>query len=211
MKTLEQSWSEDIPQYIVLSGLGIEEFKYDPSQPRAPKGSTEGGKWVSGKVSRALATHKPSTREKQRVAESQEVHVAEILGLNVHGDNDPVDVSGEMNGKRHAVEVKTFISNSNDKVTVHPDSLKRKTAWARKNKAQLHTVVVDLRTGTRELYYRRGGGSFRLGTLTPVVSAGHLKALVMGVGEFAEWNEEEHRQNNPDSIFLPSERSDNSR
>ena len=202
MKTLEQSWSEDIPQYIVLSGLGIEEFKYDPSQPRAPKGSTEGGKWVSGKVSRALATHKPSTREKQRVAESQEVHVAEILGLNVHGDNDPVDVSGEMNGKRHAVEVKTFISNSNDKVTVHPDSLKRKTAWARKNKAQLHMVVVDLRSGTRELYYRRGVGSFRLGTLTPVVSAGHLKALVMGVGEFAEWNEEDHPRDD-DGQFAP--------
>jgi hypothetical protein len=166
----------------------VKEF-YDPAQPRAPKGSSAGGKWVGGKVSRALATYKPSTREMQRAADAQEAHVAQALGFNQHGDNDPVDVSGELNGKRPAVEVKTFISNKNDKVTVHPDSLRRKTRWARANKAQLHTVVVDLRSGRQELYYRRGVGSFRLGSLTPVTSAGHLKALVGGVGEFADIGE----------------------
>jgi hypothetical protein len=126
------------------------------------------------KVERALATHKPSTQEKQRKADAAERSVAAIVSGTRTDNNNPVDVTV---GKRVGVEVKAVMDNGNNKITMHPESKARKEAWAKENKASLHTVVVDTRSG--KMYYREGVGSFRIHNMTPV-TAKELKSLLKG-------------------------------
>ena len=177
----------------------------------------QGGRWVTvrghrvfikdkpqlnERIERALATHKPSTLAKQGYAVEQELRVAQVLGADVLDNNEPMDVVGEVGGRRYGVEVKTFVDNTNDKVTMHPDSLERKLKWGRKERAALHTVVVDGRkeTGNATLYsghsmwYRRGVGSFRLQNMVPVRDAVHLRALVSGEVKFEDELAEVHGQ-----------------
>ena len=177
--------------------------------------AVQGGKWVTvrghrvfikdkpsvnERIERALASHKPSTLAKQGYAVEQELRVAEVLGADMLDNNEPMDVVGEVGGRRYGVEVKTFVDNSNDKVTMHPDSLERKLKWGRKERAALHTVVVDGRkdTGNATMYsghsmwYRKGVGSFRLQNMVPVRDAVHLRALVSGEAKFEEERAEVH-------------------
>ncbi len=170
---------------------------------------TVGGHWVTvngghvfikdkpallQRIHNALFSYKPATAAKQQYAVKQEQRVAKMLGAVQLDDNEPMDIHGTTAaGKRYGVEVKTFVDNSNDKVTMHPDSLKRKVSWARREKASLHTVVVDARdlfgvTGYsgQHIWYRRGVGSFRLRAMVPVRDAAHLQALVSGEAKYEE-------------------------
>jgi hypothetical protein len=124
---------------------------------------------------RALLTHKPHSAEAHRVALEQQRAVAKALGATLIDDNEPLDVQGVAGGRKYGVEVKTFIHNTNDKVTIHPESLRRKLAWARREKAALHTVVVDLRGGGYAVYHRRGVGSFRLSAMNRLGSLRELR------------------------------------
>lgn len=153
-----------------------------------------GGATMQQRKQHALRTHKPSTAAKQRVGRANEERIARMLGTKPNGDNDPLDVVLTLGGRTHGLEVKTFTDNSNDKVTMHPESLARKEKWARKEKAALHTVVIDARRTFNDgahrkdysghgLYYRAGAGSFRLAGMTPVRDAAHLRALVSGKAE----------------------------
>jgi phage gp29-like protein len=158
-----------------------------------PKGS------MDDRVSRAMRTYKPATQEKQAIADREEQRVAMALKGRRTDDNDPVDVIVKIGGRTHGVEVKTFVDNSNNKVTVHPESLRRKMGWERKNNGVLHTVVVDKRNATapglysgHDLYYRRGTGSFRLGTMTRVRSIQHLKDLLITKEMFTEEDHAAH-------------------
>lgn len=148
------------------------------------------------RIHRALSTHKPATQAKQFFALAQEQRVAGMLDAERLDDNEPMDLVGvAASGRKYGVEVKAFVDNSNDKVTMHPDSLKRKLSWARKEKASLHTVVVDGRKrfgaaakeySGNELWYRKGVGSFRLTNMVPVRDATHLRALLSGEAKFEE-------------------------
>jgi hypothetical protein len=159
--------------------------------PRAPAGSDAGGQWVKGKsklqeardsggddrVARALATYKPSTKAKQDIADQGEAKVRKMLGGTRTGDNLAMDVLVDgPRGSLHGVEVKTVIDNGNNKITMHPSSRRRKEEWAQENRARIHTVVVDSRSGT--VWYREGVGAFRLHTLTKVQNAKHLRQLM---------------------------------
>ena len=140
-------------------------FGWDESKhPRGGKGTREGGQWVSGRASRALATHVPATRERQRMAAKYEATVAKLIGGKDLGDNEPFDV---VKGK-HAVEVKAILTGKNPKITMHPESLARKTAWLQENKATGHTVVIDARGEGTKYYYKAGVGSFRLSAMREV-------------------------------------------
>jgi hypothetical protein len=162
---------------------------YSEDQPRDDHGRwTSGGESkLSDRAQRALASHKPSTAEKQRWAEKNEAAVAKMLGGKTTDDNNPADVTAKSGGQLHGVEVKTLLDNKNDKITVHPESRARKEAWAKADGARLHTVVFDDRNrfGTsghsgHRLYYREGVGAFRLAGMTPVRDAAHLRSLVAG-------------------------------
>jgi len=126
-----------------------------------------------GKAELAKRTHKPSTKEKQQRGEAEQARLAKAVGGHDEGDNLPFDV---VKGG-HGVEVKTVMDNNNDKITVHPDSRRRKEREARKRKLKIHTVAIDVRGGRRNYYHREGVGSFRLSAMEKVSLAG-LKEIL---------------------------------
>lgn len=167
-------------------------------QPRVPKGSGDksgefaskyGGSRGSQKTQAqikadrlrrsiaATATYKPSTKEKQAIANAAEIRIHKIIGGDRTPDNDAFDVLVKKGRKLHSVEVKAIIDNKNDKITMHSPSRKRKELWAIDNNAVPHTVGVDTRNGG-QLYYRSGVGAFRLGKMTKVRNAAHLRQLI---------------------------------
>lgn len=167
--------------------------KYSPDQERDAGGrfGSGGGATAttgSSKRERAIASHKPSTAEKQRLGDRQQRAVARGIGGTVTPDNAPMDITLKVDGRNVGVEVKTFVDQKNDKVTVHPESGARKDAWAHSGKAQTVTVVVDARdrTGHADLYsgnryyVARGTGSFRLSSMTPMQSMAEVRAFVHG-------------------------------
>ena len=99
---------------------------------------------------------------------NEEELAAAIGGVRTKGSH-PVDVVVSMDGAiRHGLELKTLLSNTNDKITVKSDALERKNAWAIDNRATLHTVVFDdrdLESG-RKIYWCLGCGAFRLSRLS---------------------------------------------
>ena len=124
-----------------------------------------------------------------RFAEKQEGLIARMTGGRVvEGTKDakgatkrnaPVDVITNFGGKRQGIEVKTLINQKNDKLTVRKDAGALKTEWRYQNHASVHMVAVDTRPGKHnQIYYRKGHGSFRLGTMTKVKSAAHLRRLL---------------------------------
>lgn len=151
----------------------VEEFKYDPSQARAPEGSATGGQWVSARTARAIDTHISMTKEKRARAERYEATVAKLIGGKNLDDNEPFDVIVG----RHAVEVKVVLSGKHSKVTMHPESLARKANFLRDEGMTGHTVVIDAREDKPVYYYKRGVGSFRLSAMHAVKSE-ELKGLI---------------------------------
>lgn len=152
---------------------------YDPKtgeddHGRAPKDTS--------RVERAKASHNGVTKDKIRQAAKSEEHVARMLGGKVSEHiehNSPADVTVHAGGRLHGIEVKTLLPGAKrDKITVHPSSRERKERWARANKATMHMVAVDTRKGGRDIYYRRGVGSYRLKGMTKVSSGQHLHELL---------------------------------
>ena len=91
-------------------------------------------------------------------------------------DNSPFDVI--VRGK-FGIEVKTLVDQTNDKITMHPESLARKVASAKKlGLTSTFTVAVDVRTGTPQIYYKSGLGSFRLSTMTALKSISQLRQVI---------------------------------
>ena len=145
-------------------------------------GGQEGGRFTSAaeagaqgmmseKALRAkLAQHQITDRAIQRYAEENELEMARALGGASFKDGEPVDVvvPDETGRVAHGIELKTIVFNSNAKITMKGDALARKRAWARREKATFHTVVIDDSQiygggkGQRTIYYRRGAGSFRI-------------------------------------------------
>lgn len=146
-----------------------------------------GNQWTTGsgetaahtRAERAIATHKPSTRVKQQVAARSVTQVAQVVKGTPTDDHQPMDVIVKTPKGTIGIEVKTLLDNSNDKITMHPESLARKDAWVRENKAQGHTIVVDKRGGRTAYYHREGFGSFRIASMTRV-SGDQVRQLILG-------------------------------
>lgn len=151
-------------------------------RPGQVGGSSDDGP-RSEKSRRALKAFKPIHAINQRYAEKNELKVRRMVDGTRTDDNKPVDVITK-DGK-HGIEVKTMINNDNNKITVRAAALAKKEAWARENKARLHTVLIDDRDKFKhprysghKIYYMRGTGSFRLSSMVPVESAAHLRRLM---------------------------------
>jgi len=123
-----------------------------------PEGTSE------SKSQAATRTYKPSTVEKQRKGEAEQLLLSKAIGGINTDDNKPFDVLVGSNG----VEVKCVIDNDNDKITVHPESRIRKEQEAKRLKLKTHTVAIDTRSGRRVYYYRSGVGAFRLSSMERV-------------------------------------------
>lgn len=139
------------------------------------------------KARKALASYKPATRDKQIIAENNEKELSSIVKGNWIPDNEPYDVVvGTESNPKVLFELKTIVDGKNDKITMHKDALERKVSFAKKHpKAEVVTIVFDDRgprtgTGPRQIYMKRGVGSFRLDKMEkvdPKELAKRIKAL----------------------------------
>lgn len=91
----------------------------------------------------------------------------------------------------HGVELKTWSIGANAKLTMKGSAQKRKAEWEVERNATFHTVCYDDRAvynangdgkhgdeKDRVLYYRRGGGSFRIEGMYQAKDHDELKALM---------------------------------
>lgn len=148
---------------------------------------------LSEKSARAKAAHKLVDKDIQRYAEEHnEPAFAKAMGGVSFPNGEPVDVAipGADGRVAHGVELKTMVDNTNNKITMKRSAMERKAAWERKNKAPVHTVVFDDQEvfnangpgehdeSKRVIYYRRGYGSFRVGTMHRCKDLAELKKLM---------------------------------
>jgi hypothetical protein len=137
----------------------------------------------SEKALRAKAAHHLIDKSVQRYAEEHnEPRFAKAMGGVSFPNGEPADVvlAGPDGRVRHGIELKTMVDNKNNKITMKRSAMDRKAAWERKNKATFHTVVLDDHAvfnangpgehdeSKRRIFYRRGFGSFRVGTMYEV-------------------------------------------
>ena len=128
--------------------------KPEPKQEKKPTAAEKPK--LSDRATRARDSYNGATVEKQRTADQNEIKLADGVKGKRTTDNEPFDVICG----RSAVEVKTIVGGKNDKITMHPESLKRKLDTARAQKLKPYTVVFDARNDI--VYYKQGLGSFRL-------------------------------------------------
>ena len=143
----------------------------------------EPGMKLSERSERALATHKPCTRDVQVMALANEKGLVHMIpGAKSIGGKKPFDVwvtPARRKKPTDVIEVKTIVRGKNNKITMHKDSLLRKQKELKKLKnPRAHTVVFDERTG--KYYHRKGLGSFRLTQMTEVNTLEEMKYLVTG-------------------------------
>jgi len=177
------------------SGIDLEWFtkRYNPNEPRDWHGrwtdssSSSGPQSLSDRRSgrlassapgrltrseRARLSHKPSTFSKQLIADHSEQHLSKTLGIPRTNDNSPFDLQNRHVG----IEVKTITDNSNNKLTMHPESLARKREAAKALGIKAFTVVIDRRGEEPAYFYREGLGSFHLHLMTKASSIEELKS-----------------------------------
>lgn len=167
--------------------------KYKPRKPSKPTSNKTQHPELSEKAQRAKDNHVMVDKTIQRYAEEHnEPAVAKALGGVSFPDGEPIDIAiaGDSGKVEHGVELKTVVKNSNGKITMKGDAIARKRAWERKNKATIHTVVVDDTKvfnangngkhddSQRKIYYRRGYGSFRIASMHEVKSFEEVKTLM---------------------------------
>ena len=129
----------------------------------------------------------------QRYAEEHnEPGFAKAVGGLSLRDNEPVDVIVLHEGVvQHGIELKTMVSNANGKITMKASAMEKKAAWMEKNHAPFHTVVFDDQKvfnangqgkhgpdSGRQIYYKRGFGSFRVSSMHPVKDMAELTKLM---------------------------------
>lgn len=148
---------------------------------------------LSEKAQRAKDAHHLIDRKVQRYAEEHnEPAFARAVGGVSFRDNEPVDIviADKTGVVAHGIELKTVVSNKAQKITMKEDALRRKRSWERKNKATIHTVVLDDTLvfnangegkhdlSKRRIFYRRGYGSFRISNMHQVADLEELKSLL---------------------------------
>jgi hypothetical protein len=158
---------------------------------KRPKVSVE--QQMSVKALRAKAAHHMVDKTIQRYAEEHnEPKFAKAVGGVSFPNSEAIDiaVAGPDGVVAHGLELKTMVDNKANKITMKRSAMERKAEWERKNKAPFHTVVLDDHAvfnakgegkhdeSKRRMFYRRGYGSFRVGTMHEFKSIEELKALM---------------------------------
>lgn len=116
----------------------------------------------------AKASHVHAGAKTQARARTREVELAEALTAAgvpaVHVDDVFDVVVGTVEEPKALVEVKTLLLQKNDKVTVHPRSLRKKLKQAGSLRVPSFLVAFDDREGKnkRRVFVRNRVGSFRL-------------------------------------------------
>lgn len=147
----------------------------------------------SEKALRAKAAHVMVDKVIQRYSEEHnEPKFAKAMGGVSFPNGEAVDVAlpGDNGVVAHGIELKTMVKNANNKITMKRSAMERKAAWERKNKAPFHTVVLDDHQvfnakgegqhdeSKRRIFYRRGYGSFRVGSMHEVKDLAELRQMM---------------------------------
>lgn len=175
---------EDEPVPATLGSRGSGNFGHAgrPGEVGGSSATHKDGKLRNERSLRALKSAVPTTKKTQRLAEKNEILIADMV-KGVHTpDNHPVDVLLRMMGKLFGIEVKTLQKNKNDKITMRKAAVERKHKWALENRGTVHVVVIDDRpahlNGGHRFLYTRTIGSPRISGMTKIRSAAHLRALL---------------------------------
>ena len=170
----------------------------------AGKGDKQKSKESQERAERAKATYRVSDKLAQDQGDKRARDVATWTGMKLTGDNEPMDaVARTARGQMCGIEVKCLTRQSNDKITMHPESLARKNGWAKKNRASTFTVVIDDRDdfeggkhadkySGHQIYMQRGFGSFRLGSMVKIRDSMQLRDIIRGkkkISDVAEVSE----------------------
>ena len=141
---------------------------------------------LSAKAQKAQAHQTKTTAVHQTYAKGNEFTFAKRMEGSAFADNGPVDVELKIGNQTHGIELKTITHGKNDKITMKGEALERKAAYKKEGK-ELHTVVLDHRDrfgetphlhSGHEMYYKRGAGSYRLGSMHKVKNEAELKELM---------------------------------
>lgn len=129
----------------------------------------------------AKHTYSGGLKEHQILGDKTASEIGEAIGVPLTSNNKAFDLES----KKYGIEVKTLITQNNDKVTMN--SYARQLKQERQDSAGLKsfTVVVDKRpaglgssTGTTRYFVKSGFGSFRVGSMTEVKSAAAIKTAM---------------------------------
>jgi hypothetical protein len=121
-------------------------------------------KATKSRSERSRKNYKPATAAKQAIAADMEKMVAKAFSTVPTTNNAAFDVM--VSEISLGIEVKTMVDQKADKITMRSECLRRKLATARTLRLKaVYTVVVDARGPEPVVYYRKGLGSFRLGSL----------------------------------------------
>ena len=154
---------------------------------RLKKGKPE--EYKSEKARRAAENQSLTDKSIQDYTKANEHVFANRVGGKSFPDNDPIDVhvaGGGVGGTDAGIELKTLTHGKNDKITMSSAALGRKDKWEAENKSQMHTVALDHRDKTgnaslhsgHEIYYKRGVGSFRIGSMYKCKDMAELRVLL---------------------------------
>lgn len=169
------------------------ESKPDTEKPKTHTGAGKEQKPTdAARVERAKSSATRIGADEQRYSEEHnEPMLAKAVGGLSLRDNEPIDIMVVKEGiVKHGIELKTMLSNKADKITMKREALDRKAAWVEKNHAHFHTVVFDDKQAfnangagkhdhsKREIYYKRGAGSFRISSMHKVGSVEELNTLM---------------------------------
>ena len=129
---------------------------------------------LSHKSAIAKSNYSGGSKHEQDIAEKMENHLAKELGMKKSSNNKPFDLFGT----KYAVEVKTLVSNTNDKITMNKAAVGRKDAFIKQSGLKPFTVVVDARGKTPQYFVRAKYGSFRIGAMTPAASPAAVRSFM---------------------------------
>lgn len=145
---------------------------------------------ISERAARAIASHNPSTKEKQRESDRFESKLATAIGAKRSDDNRPMD---NFVNDKHGIELKVMHDQKGlGRVNMRPDSRERKEAWVAAEKGRTgHVVLIDNRDkfdggkfkdsySGHHIYYRDAIGAWSSSTMTKVKNYKDLKALILG-------------------------------
>ncbi len=153
-------------KHYPLSGSVV---KYSPDQPRASNGEFGSGGNARAKgnarVERARKSFVLIGTKEQAVADKTEKKLSDALGVPRTKNNSAFDLRNDDIG----IEVKTLLSNTNDKITMSKAALGRKIGEAQAEGLKTFTVVADMRGRSNAQYYVTNRlGSLRLDGMTKV-------------------------------------------
>lgn len=145
---------------------------------------------LSEKALRAQQNQSKTDGTVQVYTKNMEFELAKRVGGKAFPDNDPADVHVDLGGgKVRAVEVKTITHGKNDKITMKGSALDRKVDLEKKLGTQMDVVALDHRDrfdggknkslhSGHEIYYKRGLGSLRIGSMYKCKNDAELKKLM---------------------------------